>query len=95
MQVFDKMEDLYATWLEHHSDGYIVNWPRSGKAKSIVYHRNRAGKICQHLGEWPGHSYTVGKVKLCFDTYEQLAEWYRTTRPANLRPCSDCHPEPL
>jgi len=80
---FKNADRDYATWLEHHPNGYVLN-PREGGQQPMLH---RAG--CIHIEHGDDYRITE-RVKVCSDHRADVEAWARENGHGQVVPCSDC-----
>ena len=95
MQVFNRDDPGYLrddpgylTWIEHHSNGYVVNINSLRKNRSMI-HTSR----CTHLYEPErAKTHTISYGKACSTDIQELLDWAGATGQTIVQ-CSSCRPE--
>jgi hypothetical protein len=64
--------DGYLTWVETHPDGFVLNQPRTKRAKAPTLHRVGCGAVARRGGT---EALAQGTVRVCGPTADALTAW--------------------
>lgn len=99
-RVFDGDGDgkTYATWVDRHPHGFVVNTPRAPdeRSENLVLHRSGCMHIAHFSERYPPSCYTEGNnIKVCAETVDELRVWVKTQGRNDgsfSKECGTCHP---
>lgn len=80
----------YLTWLDQHSQGYVVNAERTPRPSYLVLHEAQCKSISKLYGT--AQYWTRHYIKICADDRTELERWAKQTVGGELQPCGRCKP---
>jgi hypothetical protein len=84
----------YATWMDAHPEGFVLNQPRSAPSKAPTLHRvGCAVVVARPDPEAPGQrAGTTGTVRVCGLSVDALGTWSMARGTGRPTPCRRCCP---
>jgi hypothetical protein len=92
VQIFVRNDTGYLAWLASHRDGFVVNCHEKPVANYLMLHRATCAWINPpKFKNWT----TVGYIKACSPTVDDLDSWALAATGGRLRHCKSCKPGEL
>jgi len=80
----------YRTWVQNHPDGFVLNQPRTARAKAPTLHRVGCAVVAH--GGRDGETLTVTAIKVCGPSADTLRTWSMARGSGRPTVCRRCQP---
>jgi hypothetical protein len=81
--------DGYLTWVETHPDGFVLNQPRTARAKAPTLHRAGCGAVARRGAT---EALAQGALRVCGPTADALSAWSVARGTGLPTECRRCFP---